>query len=154
LSRAGDPATRLYTANFLGWGEAESTLRRPLTGLLYRARVIDDDECGEVGGMRIGTVNQSTLRRPAPLLLCPPQIPYVLTWTLTRTAAEGSHLLSGLWHGRYYRLKNDQGTKCSASSLCFSVCLVDGVVSLMFTGPRMLYPGQVITESILQLSNA
>jgi hypothetical protein len=35
----------------------------------------DDDECGAVGGMRIGKGNRSTWRKPAPVPLCPPQIP-------------------------------------------------------------------------------
>jgi hypothetical protein len=39
--------------------------------------MIDDDECGAVGGMS-GRGNQSTQRKPAPVPLCPPQIPYVL----------------------------------------------------------------------------
>jgi hypothetical protein len=34
----------------------------------------DDDECGEVSGMRIGRGNRSTLRKPAPMLLYPPQL--------------------------------------------------------------------------------
>jgi hypothetical protein len=35
------------------------------------------DECGAVGGMR----------KPAPMLLCPPQIPFQLTWDQSRAAA-------------------------------------------------------------------
>jgi hypothetical protein len=47
--------------SFLEWGETESTLvRRPLFDLLYQPRMIDDDECGAVGGMRIGRGNRST----------------------------------------------------------------------------------------------
>jgi hypothetical protein len=42
-------------------------------GLLYQPRMIDDDY-GAVGGM-IGRGNQSTRRKPAPVPLCPPQIP-------------------------------------------------------------------------------
>jgi hypothetical protein len=34
----------------------------------------DDDECGEVGGIRIGR-NRSTRRKPALVPLCPPQTP-------------------------------------------------------------------------------
>jgi hypothetical protein len=40
----------------------------------------DDDECGAVGGMRIGRGNRSTRRKPDPVQLCPPQIPHGLTW--------------------------------------------------------------------------
>jgi hypothetical protein len=54
-------------------------VRRPLFGLLYQPRMIDDgDECGAVGGMRIGRGNESTRRKPAPVPLCPPQIPHDL----------------------------------------------------------------------------
>jgi hypothetical protein len=53
---------------------------RPLFGLLYQPRMIDDDECGAVGGMRLGRRNRSTRRKPAPVPHCPPQIPHDLTW--------------------------------------------------------------------------
>jgi hypothetical protein len=45
--------------------------------LLHRPRMID--EYGEFAGMRIDKGNRSTLRKPAPLPLCPPQIPHDLT---------------------------------------------------------------------------
>jgi hypothetical protein len=47
----------------------------------------DDDECWAVGGMRIGTRNRSTRRKPAPVPLCPPRIPHDLTWARTATVA-------------------------------------------------------------------
>jgi hypothetical protein len=34
----------------------------------------DDDECGAVGGMRIGSGNRSTRRKPDPVPLCPPYL--------------------------------------------------------------------------------
>jgi hypothetical protein len=37
------------------------------------------NECGTTGGMRIGKGNQSNQRKPAPLPLCPTQMPYDLT---------------------------------------------------------------------------
>jgi hypothetical protein len=55
-------------------------------GLLYQPRMIDDDY-GAAGGMRIGRGNRSTQRKPAPVPLCPPQIPHDLTRDLTRAAA-------------------------------------------------------------------
>jgi hypothetical protein len=58
-------------------------------GLLYQPRMIDDDDYGAVGGMRIGRGNRSTRRKPAPLPLCPLQIPHDLTWDRTRPAAVG-----------------------------------------------------------------
>jgi hypothetical protein len=48
------------------------------TGLLYQPWM-RDDECETVRGMRIGGGNRSTLREPAPISLCPPQIPHDLT---------------------------------------------------------------------------
>jgi hypothetical protein len=60
---------------------------------LYQPRMIDDDECGAVGGMRIGRGNRSTRRKPASLPLCPPKIHY-LTWVQTQAAAVGSQRLT------------------------------------------------------------
>jgi hypothetical protein len=37
-----------------------------------------DDDYGALGGMRIGRGNRSTRRKPAPVPLCPPQIPHDL----------------------------------------------------------------------------
>jgi hypothetical protein len=48
------------------------------------------DECGAVGRMRTGRANQSTRRKPAPVSLCPPQIPH----DLTRAAAAESRQLT------------------------------------------------------------
>jgi hypothetical protein len=56
--------------------------------------MIDDDECGAVGGMRIGEGNRSTRGKPAPVPLYPPQIPHDLTWARTRAAAVGSQQLT------------------------------------------------------------
>jgi hypothetical protein len=70
---------------FLVWGET--------TDLLYEPRMVDDDECGAVGGM-IGRGNRITRRKPAPLSLCPPQIPHDLTRTGTLAAKVGSRGLT------------------------------------------------------------
>jgi hypothetical protein len=64
--------------------------RRSVFGLLYQPRMIDDDECEAVGGMRIGKGNRSTLRKPAAAPLCPPQIPHELAWDRIQAAAVGS----------------------------------------------------------------
>jgi hypothetical protein len=69
-------------------------VRRPITGLLYQPRMIDDDECAAVGGMRIGRGNRNTWRRPPWIPLCSPQIPQYLTWARTRAAAVGSRRLT------------------------------------------------------------
>jgi hypothetical protein len=37
------------------------------TGLLYQPQMIDDGDCGAVGGMKIGRGNRSTRRKPAPM---------------------------------------------------------------------------------------
>jgi hypothetical protein len=56
---------------------------RPLCGLLYQPRMIDNDE---VSGMRIGRGNRTTQKNYTLVPLCPPQIPYDLTWARTRAA--------------------------------------------------------------------
>jgi hypothetical protein len=76
----------------MGWYWAH-LVRWPLTGLLYQAQMIHDD-CGAVGGMRIGRGNRSTRSKPTPVLLCPPQVPYNLTWARTRAAAVGNRRLT------------------------------------------------------------
>jgi hypothetical protein len=53
-----------------------------------------DDDCGAIGGMRIGRGNRSIRRKPAPVSLRPPQIPYDLNWARTRAAAIGSRRLT------------------------------------------------------------
>jgi hypothetical protein len=59
--------------------------------------------------MRIGRGNRSTWRKPAPVPLCPQQIPHNLTWAGTRAAAVGSQQqsvavlpkLQSSWEGLY-----------------------------------------------------
>jgi hypothetical protein len=46
--------------------------------------MIDDDECGAVGGMTIGKGNRSTWGKSEPVPLCPPQTPHDLTWDGTQ----------------------------------------------------------------------
>jgi hypothetical protein len=69
--------------SFLGWGETNSTW---YVGLFFQHWMIDD-ECGAVGEMKIGRGNVSTRRKPAPVPLCPPQIPQALTWAGPGAAA-------------------------------------------------------------------
>jgi hypothetical protein len=84
-----------FFCTFLGWGETEPTwyIRRPLSDLFYQPRMIDDDECGAVGGIRIGRGNRNTRREPAPVPLCPPQIPHDLTWVQAQAAVVWSRRL-------------------------------------------------------------
>jgi hypothetical protein len=63
------------------------------TGLLYQPQMVDDGDCGAVGGMKIDRGNRSTRRKPASVPLCPPQIPHGLTRVRTRAAAVGSKWL-------------------------------------------------------------
>jgi hypothetical protein len=68
-------------------------VRRPLIGLLHQPRMIDD-ECGAVGVMRIIRGRRSTRRKPAPVPLCPPQIPHDLARARTQAAEVGSRRLT------------------------------------------------------------
>jgi hypothetical protein len=43
----------------------------PLFGLFDQSLMMDDDECGAVGGV-IGKGNRSLLRNPSQVPLCPP----------------------------------------------------------------------------------
>jgi hypothetical protein len=55
--------------------EPSLLLLTPLSGILYWPRkIMDDDECGAVGGM-LGRGSRCTCREPAPVPLWPPQIP-------------------------------------------------------------------------------
>jgi hypothetical protein len=48
---------------------------------------------GEIGGVMTGRENRSTWRKPAPVLLCPPQTPHAVR-TRTRASAVGSERLT------------------------------------------------------------
>jgi hypothetical protein len=76
-------------------------VRRPLVGLLYQSRMLDDGECEAVGGMRIDRGDRSTRRKPAPMSLCPPQIPHDMTWARTWPAAV--HLYHSITHSLTHR---------------------------------------------------
>jgi hypothetical protein len=75
----------------LSWGKTESTwyCGHSLFGLLYQPRMTDD-KCGAVSGIRIDRENRSTRIKPAPVALCPPQIPHDLNRARTRAAAVGN----------------------------------------------------------------
>jgi hypothetical protein len=63
-----------------------------------------DYDNGEIGGM-IGRGNRSTRRKPAPVPLCPPQIPQAAR-TRTRAAAVGSQRLTAeLRHGHIRQIE-------------------------------------------------
>jgi hypothetical protein len=60
------------------------------TGLLYHPQTIDDGDCGAIREMKIGRGNWAARRKPAPVPLCPPQIPHDLTRARARAEAVGS----------------------------------------------------------------
>jgi hypothetical protein len=64
------------------------------SGLLHKPQMIDDGDCGAIGGMTIGRGNRSTRRKPASGPLCPPQIPHDQTRDRIRAAAVGSQRLT------------------------------------------------------------
>jgi hypothetical protein len=64
------------------------------SGLLYKPRMIDERDCGAIGGMRIDRGNRSTRRKHAPAPLCPPRISHDQTRARTRAAAVGSQRLT------------------------------------------------------------
>jgi hypothetical protein len=89
----------IFFFQFLGVGSAWVHLvRRPLFGLLYQPRMIDD-ECAVLGGMRIGRGNRNTRRKRVPMTLCAPQIPYDLNWNATRARRGGKPATNGLSYG-------------------------------------------------------
>jgi hypothetical protein len=53
--------------------------------------MIDDDECGAIGEMRIGKGNRSTMRKPALVPLCPPQILHDLGSNLGRRGGKAAN---------------------------------------------------------------
>jgi hypothetical protein len=94
-------ATQLFVIKFLGVGwDWVHFVRRPLIGLLYQPRMIDEYE--GFGGMRTGRGKRSTRRTPAPVPLCPPQIPHDLTWDRTRVAAVWRRRLTAWAMARHF----------------------------------------------------
>jgi hypothetical protein len=57
------------------WGGTKSLGTAATFCLLYKPQMIDEGDCGAIGGMKIGRGNRSTQRKPAPAPLCPPQDP-------------------------------------------------------------------------------
>jgi hypothetical protein len=64
------------------------------TGLLYQPQMIDDCDCGEIGGMKVVRRNRTTRRKPAPLPLCSSQIPHDLSQARTWAATVGSRCVT------------------------------------------------------------
>jgi hypothetical protein len=76
----------------VGWDLCHQVLR-PLLAY-WTPQMIDEGDCGGIGGMKIGRGNRSTRRKPSPAPLCPPQIPHDQSRARTRAAAVGSQRLT------------------------------------------------------------
>jgi hypothetical protein len=72
------------------WGTVQLS---PLLQQYQPQVVMNDEECGAVKGM-IDRGNRSTQRKPAPMLLCPPQIPHNLIRAGTRVTTAGTRWLT------------------------------------------------------------
>jgi hypothetical protein len=101
LSAAGEPFLGKYYSSVImkcslqcmhlllfpfGRSGTESTITEASYSPVVPA--LNDDECGAVGGM-FDRGNRNTLRKPASVRLCPPQIPHDLTRALSRAGATG-----------------------------------------------------------------
>jgi hypothetical protein len=64
------------------------------SGLLYKPQMINEGDCGAIGGMKSGRGNRSTRRKPAQAPLCPSQIPQDQIRARTRATAVGSQRLT------------------------------------------------------------
>jgi hypothetical protein len=89
------PTLILFIIFFIISGVGLSPLGTAATpGLLYKPQMIDEGDCGAIGGMKIGRGKLSTRRKPAPAPLCPPQIPHDQTRAWSRVAAVGNQRLT------------------------------------------------------------
>jgi hypothetical protein len=67
--------------------EPSLLLLRPFIGLLYQPWMIDGDDCGAISGMNEWQGKPKHSKKPAPVQLCPQQIPHALNRARTRAAA-------------------------------------------------------------------
>jgi hypothetical protein len=88
------------------WGGTKSLGTAATSDLLYKSQMIDEGDCGAIGGMKIGKGNRSTERKPAPAPLCPLQIPHDQTRARTPDRRGGkaatNRLSYGAAHGQNY----------------------------------------------------
>jgi hypothetical protein len=86
----------------------------------------------------IGKGKRSSRRKPAPILLCPPQIPYDFSEAWTRAVAVGSQLLTAWATTRPNHLACPWGRTCAAGSHTVSICclIVTGYSYLASAGRR------------------
>jgi hypothetical protein len=103
------------------------------SGLLYKPQMIDEGDCGAIGGIKIGMGNRSTRRKPARAPLCPPQIPHDQTRVRTRAAAMGSQRLTVWAMARPYMcVYAVYVVPCVGSGLATGWSLVQGVLPSMY----------------------
>jgi hypothetical protein len=68
----------IFFNSYSGGGVKMGPLGTAATNRRIVPAPVDYDD-GEIGRMMIGRGNRSTRRKPAPVPLCPPQIPYALS---------------------------------------------------------------------------
>jgi hypothetical protein len=86
--------TRWNLIWFFLWGGTKSLGTAATCGLFYKPQMIDEGDCGAIGGIKSGRGNRSTRRKPAPAPLCQPKIPHDQTRARTQAAAVGSQRLT------------------------------------------------------------
>jgi hypothetical protein len=72
------------------WSGTESTITASIYWPILQPWMIDVDDFGAVSGVHEARSTGSTPSKPAPLPLCPPQIPHDLTQTRTRSNSVGT----------------------------------------------------------------
>jgi hypothetical protein len=87
--------SKMFKFGGVGWDWVHLVCR-PLTGLLYQPQMMD--EYGPFGEIQIGRWNWSTRRKPAPVPLCPPQIPHDLTWEKTQATTMRTRWLTDFYY--------------------------------------------------------
>jgi hypothetical protein len=75
-NKFGIPPLYIFFYFYYWCGGTKSLGTAATSGLLYKPQMIDEGDCGAIGGMKIGRGNRSIRRKPAPVPLCPPQIPH------------------------------------------------------------------------------
>jgi hypothetical protein len=91
---------RLHTRFFYyWWGGTKSLGTAATSSLLYKPQMIDEGDCGAIGGMKIGRGNRSTRRKPAPAPPCTPQIPHDQTRARTSDRRGGKPATNRLSYG-------------------------------------------------------
>jgi hypothetical protein len=80
---------------FFWWGGTYVTRYCGHFWAIVQPQMIDEGDCGEIGGMKIGRGNRSTRRKPAPAPFRPPQIPLDQTRGRTRGKSATNRLSYG-----------------------------------------------------------